>query len=100
MILEIADMRIHPGQNAAFEAALAGALASVASRAKGFRSAKVQRGIESPDRYAVMLWWDTVDDHMVGFRQGPLFAEWRGAIGPFFAQPPAVEHFELVHETA
>jgi energy-coupling factor transporter ATP-binding protein EcfA2 len=36
----------------------------------------------------------------VDFRQGPLFAEWRAIVGPFFAAPPQVEHFELVHESA
>lgn len=99
MILEIADMRIQPGQGAAFEAAIEGAFASVVARAKGFRGGKVHKGIESPDRYVVMLWWDTLEDHTEGFRGGPLFAEWRAAIGPYFAQAPAVEHFTLVHET-
>lgn len=100
MILEIADMRIQPGCNAAFETAIEGALTSVVSRAMGFRGAKVNKGVESPDRYIVMLYWDTLEDHTVGFREGPLFAEWRAAIGPYFAQPPAVEHYTLVHKTA
>ena len=43
-----------------------------------------------------MIFWDSLDDHMVGFRQGPLFAQWRAIVGPFFAQPPQVEHFMLV----
>lgn len=100
MILEIADIRINPGQQAAFEDAIQHALASVASRAKGFQGAKVNRGIESPERYVLQIFWATLEDHTVGFRQSPLFAEWRGIIGPFFAAPPAVEHFELVTRTA
>lgn len=100
MILEIADIRINPGQQAAFEDAIQHALASVASRAKGFQGAKVNRGIESPERYVLQIFWETLEDHTVGFRQSPLFAEWRGIIGPFFAAPPAVEHFELVTRTA
>ena len=47
-------------------------------------------------RYILQIFWTTLEDHTVGFRQGPLFAEWRAIIGPFFAQPPVVEHFELV----
>jgi hypothetical protein len=43
-----------------------------------------------------MIFWDALDDHMVGFRQGPLFPQWRAIVGPFFAQPPQVEHFTLV----
>jgi heme-degrading monooxygenase HmoA len=96
MILEVADFRITPGQQVAFEEAIARAADTVASQAKGFRGWKVNHSIESPDRYVLMIYWDSVDDHMVGFRQGPLFAQWRAIIGPFFAQPPQVEHFTLV----
>ena len=99
MILEIADIRIAPGQNAAFEAAIKQGIASVISRAQGFKGAKVNRGIESPERYILQVFWNTLEDHTVGFRQGPLFPEWRAIVGPFFAQPPVVEHFELVTKT-
>ena len=96
MILEIADIRIAPGQNAAFEAAIQHGLASVASLAQGFKGAKVNAGIESHERYVLQIFWETLEDHTVGFRQGPLFAEWRAIVGPFFAAPPVVEHFTLV----
>ena len=100
MILEIADFRITPGHQAAFEEAIARAADTVASKAKGFRGWKVNHSIESPERYVLMIYWDSVDDHMVGFRQGPLFAQWRAIIGPFFAQPPQVEHFTLLGKSA
>ncbi len=96
MILEIADIRIAPGQNAAFEEAIQRGLASVISRAQGYKGAKVNRGIESPERYILQIFWATLEDHTVAFRQGPLFPEWRAIVGPFFAAPPVVEHFELV----
>ncbi len=96
MILELADIRIHPGHNAAFEEAIARGIATVIGRAKGFKGAKVNRGVESPERYVLQVFWDTLEDHTVAFRGGPLFAEWRAIVGPFFAAPPVVEHFELV----
>jgi len=96
VILELADIRIQPGQNAAFEAAIQHGIASVVSRARGFHGAKVNRGIESPERYILQIFWATLEDHTVAFRQGPLFAEWRAIVGPFFAAPPVVEHFDLV----
>ena len=99
MILEVADIRITPGRNAEFEAAIERALTTVASRAAGYRSHQVQRGIESPDRYLLMIRWDSLEDHTVGFRQGPLFTEWRAIIGPFFASPPQVEHYETTIES-
>lgn len=100
MILELADIRIHPGQQAAFEEAVARGLDTVARQAKGFKGAKVNRGIENPERYVLQIFWDTLEDHTVGFRQSPLFAQWRAIVGPFFAAPPAVEHFELSYKSA
>lgn len=96
MILELADIRIAPGQQAAFDEAIQRGIATVASKAQGFRGYKVNKGIESPERYVLMIFWDTLEDHTVGFRQGPLFAQWRAIVGPFFAQPPVVEHFTLL----
>lgn len=96
MILEHADIRIHPGQQAEFEAAIERGLRTVIARAQGLRHFEVRKGIESPQRYLLLIHWDTLEAHTVGFRQSPLFAEWRAIVGPFFAQPPVVEHFELV----
>jgi heme-degrading monooxygenase HmoA len=96
VILEIADIHINPGHNVAFEEALQRGLATVLSRAAGFQGAKVNRGVESPERYVLQIFWQTLEDHTVAFRQGPLFADWRAIVGPFFAKPPQVEHFTLV----
>ena len=96
MILEIADIRIHPGQNADFEAAIARGASSVIAQAKGFHGYKVNRSMETPERYVLQIFWGTLEDHTVGFRQSAAFAQWRAIVGPFFASPPVVEHFELV----
>ena len=96
MILEIADIRIPPGKQAEFDAAIQHGIASVAAKATGFRGFKVNRGVESPERYILMIYWETLENHTVDFRQGPLFPQWRAIVGPFFAAPPVVEHFELV----
>jgi heme-degrading monooxygenase HmoA len=96
MILEVADIRIVPGKSAEFDAAVQRGAETVIARAKGFRGYKVNRGVESPDRYLLMIYWETLEDHTRGFRESPAFAQWRAIVGPFFAAPPAVEHFELV----
>jgi len=96
MILELADIRIQPGQQAAFEIAIQRAIDTVIQRAQGFQRASVHHGIEAPERYVLQIVWATLEDHTVAFRGGPLFAEWRALVGPFFAAPPVVEHFELV----
>ena len=96
MILEVADIRIQPGRQAEFDEAIERGLKTVISRAQGFRGWKVNYGIESPERYLLQIFWDTLEDHTVAFRGGPLFAEWRAIVGPFFASPPVVEHFTLL----
>ena len=96
MILEVADIRIQPGQQAAFDEAIQRGLATVISQAKGFKGWKVNKGVESPDRYLLMIFWETLEDHTVHFRGGPLFPQWRAIVGPFFASPPQVEHFTLL----
>ena len=96
MILELADIRIHPGQNAAFEEAIQRGLTTVIRETKGFQGYQINRGIESTERYLLQIFWDTLEDHTVGFRQSPAFAQWRGIVGPFFAGAPVVEHFDLI----
>ena len=66
MILELADIRIKPGQQAEFEEAIARGLQTVISQANGFQGAKVNKGIESPDRFILQIFWDTLEDHTIG----------------------------------
>jgi len=96
MILELADFRIHPGQHAAFDEAIARGLREVIAHAKGCQGYKVNQGIENPDRYVLQIFWDTLENHTVDFRGSKAFVQWRAIVGPFFAAPPVVEHFELV----
>ena len=95
MILEHADIRIDPARAAEFEVAIVRGASTVIAHAKGFKGYKVNRSIESPGRYILMIYWQALEDHTVGFRESPAFAEWRAIVGPFFAQPPVVEHLEL-----
>ena len=96
MILEVADIHILAGKQAEFDEAIQRGLRTVISKAQGFRGFKVNKGIESPERYVLIIYWETLEDHTVAFRQGPLFSEWRAIVGPYFAQPPVVEHFSLL----
>ena len=70
------------------------------ARAKGYVSHRLVKGVESPERYLLMIRWQTLEDHTEGFRGSSLYAEWRGIVGPFFAQPPSVEHFSDLTESA
>jgi heme-degrading monooxygenase HmoA len=99
MILELADFTIHPGQNAAFEEAITRGVRTVIAHAKGFEGFKVNRCIESPQRYVLQIFWTTLEDHTVGFRESAAFTEWRAIVGPFFASAPVVQHFDLVDKS-
>lgn len=96
MILELADIRIKPSQQAAFEEAIQRGIRAVISGAKGCQGYKLNKGIESPERYVLQIFWETLENHTVDFRESPAFAEWRAIVGPFFAGPPTVEHFNLL----
>lgn len=95
MITEAAFMSITPGQEDQFLAALEQAK-QVVGQAAGFRGIEVRRGIERPSTFLLTLSWEQLTDHTEGFRGGPLFVQWRALIGPFFAEPPLVEHWEAV----
>ncbi|KAF3997690.1 antibiotic biosynthesis monooxygenase family protein [Glaciimonas immobilis] len=96
MILELADIRIQPGKQAEFDVAIQRGIAEAISTAKGFSGFTIQKGIDTPERYILMIYWETLENHTVDFRESAAFAVWRGIVGPFFAAPPTVEHFSLL----
>ncbi len=95
MTLELVTLDIKKGENAAFETALAQAKLVIA-QAKGFINITVQKCIEQDNRYLLLINWQTLEDHTVGFRTSELFTQWRALIGPFFETPPFVQHYHLV----
>ena len=95
MVTEIAQIDVKPGMEAEFEAGVQKAK-PLFLRAKGCRGVALHKSIEKPQRYRLMVQWETLENHTVDFRESPAFAQWRAIVGPFFAQPPQVEHFELV----
>lgn len=94
MVLEVARISVTPGSEEPFTAAYAEAVPLVA-QTPGFRSARMTRGVESPSSFVLLIEWDSVEAHEV-FRASERFAAWRGLIGPHFAAPPEVEHFQDV----
>jgi heme-degrading monooxygenase HmoA len=98
MITEIAQLTIKDGMQAEFEAGAAKAR-ELFRRAKGFHGLELQRAIEKPNLYFLIIRWATLENHTLDFRGGPLFTQWREIVGPFFAKPPAVEHFEMLVAT-
>ena len=91
MILEIATLTITPGMEAEFEAGVTKAVAAFQG-SKGCHGLELQRSHETPSRYLLFVRWESVEAHMVDFRESPAFQVWRGAVGHCFAAPPSVEH--------
>lgn len=93
MVLEIADICIAPGAEEDFANAYRG-VRDVLISTPGCRSVRMTRGVESPSRFVLLVEWESVQAHEQNFRADERFGRWRAAIGPFFASPPVVEHFQ------
>ena len=91
MVLEIADFTVKAGSEEAFAAAVDEGLGLVAAT-PGFGNARLPRGIESPLRYVLLIEWESVEAHTVGFRESENFPKWRALVGPYFDGDPRVEH--------
>ncbi|MFC4504360.1 MULTISPECIES: antibiotic biosynthesis monooxygenase family protein [Streptomyces] len=92
MVVEHAELTVEEGREEAFQEVF-GKAREVLAEADGFRWAELLRGEERPGTFLLLVGWDSVEAHTVGFRESERFGRWRALVGPFFAAPPAVEHF-------
>ncbi len=97
MVYEMAHIEVIAGKESEFEAGVAQAI-PLFNRARGCRHVELQRTVEHPEHYVLVVQWDTIEDHMVHFRESDDFQEWRRIVGPFFVKPPVVTHTEVVVE--
>lgn len=95
MITEIAQIDVKPGMESEFESGVKNA-APLFKRAKGCRGLRLQRSIEKPSRYRLLVDWETIEHHTVDFRNSADFQEWRNLVAHCFASPPEVEHVQEV----
>ncbi len=95
MILEVASLDVRPGQEGEFEAAFLQASTIIAGM-PGYRSHQLQRCLERTNRYVLLVNWDTLEDHTVGFRGSSGYQEWKALLHHFYDPFPTVEHYTLV----
>ena len=95
MILEVATLDLKPGQEEAFETAFRQA-SSIIAGMPGYVSHQLQRCIEHRSRYLLLVNWQTLEDHTVGFRGSPGYQEWKALLHHFYDPFPTVEHFSMV----
>ena len=92
MVLEHALLDVISGLEVEFEEAFSRAR-DVISKSPGVISLKIVRGIERPSSYLLLVEWESLEDHTIGFRQSALYAEWRELLHHFYDPFPVVEHF-------
>lgn len=95
MILEVALLNVRPGMERDFEQAFAQASPIIAAT-EGYISHELQRCIETPHRYILLVRWQTLEAHTVGFRQSSAYQDWKRLLHHFYDPFPTVEHFESV----
>ena len=95
MILEVAVLDVRAGESAAFESAFDEAQRIIASM-PGYRRHELQRCLEVASRYLLLVWWDTLEDHTVGFRGSPEYQRWKALLHRFYDPFPTVEHYTRI----
>jgi heme-degrading monooxygenase HmoA len=95
MILEIAPLHIRQGQSLEFEKAFLMAQHIIAAT-PGHISHELQRCLERRDEYVLLVQWESVEAHEVGFRTSPHYQEWKRLLHHFYEPFPIVSHYERV----
>ncbi len=95
MILEVALLNVRPGEGPAFEQAFMQAQGIIASM-PGYISHQLRRCIEANDKYLLLVEWERLEDHTVGFRQSAEYQEWKRLLHHFYDPFPSVEHYEAL----
>ena len=95
MIWELARIAVRPGQETAFEVAVAEA-SGLFRAAEGCISFRLDRSIDHACGYLLVVGWRRIEDHMDLFRNSPAFQQWRALVSPHFEIPPVVEHVETI----
>lgn len=94
-ILEHAILEVKAGSETDFVAAFEEAQKYI-MRIEGYISHTLSKCIETPGRYLLLVRWQTLESHTVGFRQSAEYAEWKKMLHHFYEPFPVVEHYEQV----
>ncbi len=95
MILEVAVLNVIPGREQEFETAFGKAQAIISSM-HGYISHQLKKCIEKPNQYILLVNWETLEDHTVGFRESTEYQQWRTLLHHFYDPFPEVQHYESV----
>jgi heme-degrading monooxygenase HmoA len=96
MILEVAILNLIPGKETQFEKDFATA-GQYISAVKGYVKHSFSKCIEQPNKYILLVEWETLEDHTIGFRQSAEYLEWKKLLHHYYDPFPVVEHYEAVN---
>jgi heme-degrading monooxygenase HmoA len=91
-VLEVAILNVRAGNNAAFESSFAQA-APIIAASPGYISHELSRCVEVPDRYLLLVKWQSLEDHTVGFRGSMAYQKWKSLLHHYYDPFPTVEHY-------
>jgi heme-degrading monooxygenase HmoA len=92
MILEVAILNVCAGQEEEFEAAFRQALPLIAN-IPGYIDLQLQRCLETPNRYILLVRWQSLESHTINFRQSPQYQDWKRLLHHFYDPFPTVEYY-------
>jgi heme-degrading monooxygenase HmoA len=95
MILEVATLDVIPGQEAGFQIDFEQAQ-TIISGMPGYIGHQLQRCIEKPSRYILLVKWQNLEDHTEGFRGSSEYQTWKDLLHHYYDPFPEVEHYEPV----
>lgn len=97
MILEVAILQVKTGLEKQFEADFKKA-GQYISAAKGYMSHALRQCIEHPGKYILLVEWQNMEDHTIGFRQSAEYQEWKKLLHHYYDPFPVVEHYGRMME--
>jgi heme-degrading monooxygenase HmoA len=95
MILETAILNVIPGRETKFEKDFATA-GQYISAVKGYIKHSLSKCLEQSNQYLLLVEWETLEDHTIGFRQSPEYLEWKKLLHHYYDPFPVVQHYEAV----
>lgn len=97
MILEVVILNVIEGKENQFEQdfKIAG---QYISSVKGYVRHSLKKCIEQDNKYMLLVDWETLEDHTVGFSQSEQYLEWKKLLHHYYDPFPRVEHFETIIE--
>ena len=93
MVLEVAILQIKEGKSVAFEDSFQKASQLIACQ-RGYISHEIKKCVEVDHKYILLVQWETIEDHEIGFRKSPEYQDWKKMLHHYYEPFPTVAHYQ------